>query len=94
MVNDIGEKFAKATNRLTINGDDQIAASRYPDRSRLAAASDPGLFGRTAGGSIYNAYLFSYLAIAPFAGYLTDRLGARRVITFCIMILGVAVISG
>jgi sugar phosphate permease len=49
-------------------------------------------FGRTAGGSIYNSYLFTYLAISPFAGYLTDRLGARRVITICILILGVAVI--
>ena len=35
--------------------------------------------GRAAGGSIYNSYLFTYIAITPFTGYLTDRLGARRV---------------
>ena len=49
-------------------------------------------FGRTAGGSIYNAYLFTYIVITPFTGYLTDRLGARRVITVCLFILGGAVI--
>jgi len=49
-------------------------------------------FGRTAGGSIYNSYLFTYIAITPFTGYLTDRLGARRVITICLLILGFAVI--
>jgi sugar phosphate permease len=45
-------------------------------------------FGRAAGGSIYNAYLFTYIAITPFTGYLTDRLGARRVITICLLVLG------
>jgi len=49
-------------------------------------------FGRAAGGSIYNAYLFTYIIITPFTGYLTDRLGARRVITICLLILGSAVI--
>ena len=49
-------------------------------------------FSRTAGGSIYNAYLFAYISIAPFTGYLTDRLGARRVITTCLLILGAAAI--
>jgi sugar phosphate permease len=49
-------------------------------------------FGRTAGGSIYNAYLFTYVMITPFTGYLTDRLGARRVITTCLLILGISVI--
>jgi sugar phosphate permease len=48
-------------------------------------------FGRTAGGSIYNSYLLTYIAISPFTGYLTDRVGARRVITICILILGFAV---
>ena len=48
--------------------------------------------GRTAGGSIYNSYLFTYIAITPFTGYLTDRLGARRVITVCLLILGIAVL--
>ena len=48
-------------------------------------------FGRTAGGSIYNSYLFTYIAIAPLTGYLTDRLGGRRVITICLFILGCAV---
>ena len=49
-------------------------------------------FGRTAGGSIYNSYLFTYIAITPFTGYLTDRLGARRVITVCLLILGFGVL--
>ena len=49
-------------------------------------------FGRAAGGSIYNAYLFTYILITPFTGYLTDRLGARRVITICLLVLGSAVI--
>jgi sugar phosphate permease len=48
-------------------------------------------FGRASGGSIYNAYLFSYIAITPVAGYLTDILGARRVITACSLILGLGV---
>jgi len=48
--------------------------------------------GRTAGGSIYNSYLFTYIAITPFTGYLTDRIGARRVITVCLLILGMAVL--
>ena len=48
-------------------------------------------FSRVAGGSIYNAYLLTYITITPFAGYLTDRLGARRVITICIFILGLAI---
>lgn len=44
---------------------------------------------RTAAGSIFNAYLFVYLAFTPLAGLMTDRLGARRVITVCMLILGV-----
>ncbi len=49
-------------------------------------------FGRTGGGSIYNSYLLTYIAISPFTGYLTDRVGARRVITICLLILGLAVL--
>jgi sugar phosphate permease len=49
-------------------------------------------FSRTAGGSIYNAYLFSYIALTPLTGLLTDRVGARRVITACCLILGVGVL--
>jgi sugar phosphate permease len=48
-------------------------------------------FSRTAGGSIYNSHFLSYMAIAPLIGYLTDRLGARRVITLCCLILGFGV---
>ncbi|HOP48565.1 MAG TPA: MFS transporter [Desulfobacteraceae bacterium] len=48
-------------------------------------------FSRTAGGSIYNAYLFSYIALTPLTGYLTDKLGARRVIAACAFILGIGV---
>ena len=46
-------------------------------------------FGRTAGGSIYNSYFLSYIALTPLTGYLTDRLGARPVITCCCLILGI-----
>lgn len=49
-------------------------------------------FSRTAGGSIYNAYLFVYLVLTPFTGFLTDRLGARRVIAVCSLILGTGVL--
>jgi len=48
-------------------------------------------FGRTAGGSIYNFYLLTYIAVTPLTGYLTDRLGARRVITVCLLIFGFGV---
>ena len=46
---------------------------------------------RTAGGTIFNAYLFSYIILTPITGYLTDRFGARYVITICTFILGVGV---
>jgi sugar phosphate permease len=52
---------------------------------------DLGL-SRTAGGSIYNAYLFSYIVLTPLTGFLTDRLGARWVISICSLILGGGVI--
>jgi len=48
--------------------------------------------GRAAGGSIYNSYLFIYIAITPFTGFLTDRIGARRVITTCLLVLGLGVL--
>lgn len=47
--------------------------------------------GRAAGGGIYNAYLLSYVVLTPLTGYLTDRLGARWVITACSLILGIGV---
>jgi len=49
-------------------------------------------FTRTDTASIYNSYLFTYVAITPFSGYLTDRLGARRVITACCLIFGIGVL--
>ncbi|MFW6146833.1 MAG: MFS transporter [Thermodesulfobacteriota bacterium] len=49
-------------------------------------------FGRAAGGSIYNAYLLAYIILTPVSGYLTDTLGARRVITVCSLILGLGVV--
>jgi len=52
---------------------------------------DLGL-SRTAGGTIYNAYLFSYLTLTPLSGFLTDRLGCRRVITVGALILGIGVL--
>jgi hypothetical protein len=33
-------------------------------------------------------YLFSYIILTPITGYLTDRFGARYVITICTCILG------
>jgi sugar phosphate permease len=50
-------------------------------------------FSRTDGGSIYNAYLLTYVTLAPLTGYLTDRLGARRVITVGLLLLGAGVIA-
>ena len=49
-------------------------------------------FSRTAGGSIFNAYFFTYVTLTPFTGYLTDRFGARRVISICAFILGLGVV--
>ena len=49
-------------------------------------------FGRAAGASIFNAYLFTYIVITPFTGYFTDRFGGRRVITICAFILGLGLI--
>ena len=49
-------------------------------------------FGRAAGGSIFNAYLFTYIAITPFTGYFTDRFGGRVVITVCAFILGLGLL--
>ena len=48
-------------------------------------------FGRAAVGSIYNFYLIVYISISPFTGYLTDRFGARRVITICLLILSIGI---
>ncbi len=50
-------------------------------------------FSRTDGGSVYNAYLFIYIIVAPLTGILTDRLGARRVITCCALLLGIGLVS-
>jgi len=47
--------------------------------------------GRAAVGTIYNFYLIVYVSISPFTGYLTDRFGARRVITTCLLILSLGV---
>ena len=49
-------------------------------------------FSRVAAGTIYNSYLFTYIAITPLTGYLTDRLGARRVISVCLLVLGIGVV--
>jgi sugar phosphate permease len=49
-------------------------------------------FGRAAVATIINSYFFVYISIAPFAGYLTDRLGAKRVMTTSMLILGIGVV--
>ena len=49
-------------------------------------------FGRADVGTIFNAYLFTYIAIAPLTGYLTDRFGGRHVISVCLLVLGIAVV--
>ncbi len=49
-------------------------------------------FSRADAGSIYNAYLLTYIVITPLTGYLTDRLGARRVISVCLVLLGSGVV--
>ncbi len=46
-------------------------------------------FSRTESGSIYNSYLLIYISIAPLTGYLTDRVGARRVISACLLVVAV-----
>ncbi|MBU2550717.1 MAG: MFS transporter [Proteobacteria bacterium] len=43
---------------------------------------------RTDAGTIFNAYLLMYVALTPLTGYLTDRIGARRVIAACALVLG------
>ena len=43
---------------------------------------------RRQGGDIFNAYLFAYICFSPFTGYLTDRLGARRIISLFGILLG------
>jgi sugar phosphate permease len=44
---------------------------------------------RRQGGDIFNSYLFAYVCLSPFAGYLTDRLGARRIISLFGIVLGI-----
>ena len=48
-------------------------------------------FGRAAAATILNSYFFVYISIAPFAGYLTDRIGAKRVMTFSMLVLSLGV---
>jgi MFS family permease len=49
-------------------------------------------FSRTAGGAIFNSYLIIYIALTPITGYLTDRFGARRVVTACALIPGIGLV--
>jgi len=46
-----------------------------------------GLSRRQAG-DIFNAYFLAYICLSLFAGYLTDRLGARKIIPLFGIILG------
>ena len=45
-------------------------------------------FSRADTGWIYNSYLLTYISVSPLTGYLTDLLGARRVVTVCLALLG------
>ena len=45
-------------------------------------------FSRTQGGDIFNTYLFVYIVISPLTGYLTDRFGARKIISSFGVLLG------
>jgi sugar phosphate permease len=47
---------------------------------------------RTQGGGIINFYLAAYICVTPLTGNLTDRLGARPVITAFCLVLGVSTI--
>ncbi|MEW5722222.1 MAG: MFS transporter [Thermodesulfobacteriota bacterium] len=47
---------------------------------------------RAQAGSIYNAYLFTYVLVTPLTGYLTDRLGARVVIAVCALVLSLGLL--
>jgi len=49
-------------------------------------------FTRTDAGSIFNVYLLTYIILTPLAGHLTDRFGARRVITVCSLVLGLGLV--
>ncbi len=44
---------------------------------------------RRQGGDIFNAFFFAYIGLSPFAGYLTDRFGARRIISLFGGLLGI-----
>lgn len=44
---------------------------------------------RTQSGTIFNFYLAAYICLTPFTGNLTDRFGARRVITLFGIVLGI-----
>ena len=44
---------------------------------------------RSAAATIFNAFFLVYIALAPLSGYFSDRFGARRVISVCLLILGV-----
>ncbi|HOV89953.1 MAG TPA: MFS transporter [Syntrophorhabdaceae bacterium] len=49
-------------------------------------------FTRRQGGDIFNAYFIVYILFSLFTGYLTDRLGARKVISIFCIILGIGTI--
>ncbi len=49
-------------------------------------------FTRRQGGDIFNSYFIVYILFSLFTGYLTDRLGARRVIASFCVILGLGTV--
>lgn len=49
-------------------------------------------FTRRQSGDIFNAYFIVYILFSLFTGYLTDRLGARKVISIFCVILGIGTV--
>ncbi|MCX7966582.1 MAG: MFS transporter [Syntrophorhabdaceae bacterium] len=49
-------------------------------------------FTRRQGGDIFNAYFIVYILFSLFTGYLTDRFGARKVISIFCIILGIGTV--
>jgi MFS family permease len=47
---------------------------------------------RTQAGTIFNTYILAYITFSPIAGNLTDRFGARRIMTIFAVVLSIGTI--